>query len=226
MKLGDILSTLYNFLLDRTKHIALRISVPLLVVIILFVVNDLTSFSKSYLLNRKIEQLIQLKKVDPSILKTDTAFSNRYFQIKKEILNDSSNIYQWWLQIKELKFNISKEVTNKSEDVDRKNSINKLWLNITQMALAYLMCLILLIIMISALFMGKNAKERWNVISACVFLFIVIMGMGYGFKSVLDYLIPIYQSIWINYLINIGIQVLFLIFIIYLIMKTRRVQKL
>jgi hypothetical protein len=209
----------FKFLQDKTKHIALRVSVPFIIIIAAIVLNDIYGVSRNFLLNRKLEQLIELKKVQPDIL-NDKLYLKNYTEIKREILLDSSFIISTW---KNTHFFGSKSASVIKTPPTSKPSISDfkrtLWFDISTMGLAYLSSLIMFGVSISSLFISKTFKERWNVISASIFIILILLGLGRIYRELIEATIPIYENnIWLNYSLNIGIQ-LFVVFIIIKIVR-------
>lgn len=162
------LSSIYQFLVDRSRHIALRVSIPLLSLLAVLIINDLSGFSRTYFLNDKLSKMAEIQKMEPNVMQTDPLFKQTYESTKKDLLVDHSYLRDWYSAITTSTQNI-KRPTEANPTVISKFSIrDRLLLNISSMLISYLISLMLFGIGIAAFFNSRGVKQVWNTIRAVV----------------------------------------------------------
>src|SRR5579859_1398241 len=85
-----IVSAIVEFFSNKSLHIGFKLSISFFIFLVLVLLNDFLGISRNYILNARLEQIIELKQVDPYILKDDTTVNKMYLQIKSAIINDES----------------------------------------------------------------------------------------------------------------------------------------
>ena len=90
--MGEIFKHLFELIFVRTKSLISKFFYLLLVVLVLFVVNDYFGLTKNIFINRKISQLQKLKELDSTVFYNDSAIKAEIQIIKKGILNKKNTI--------------------------------------------------------------------------------------------------------------------------------------
>ena len=63
--MGEFIKAIISFFSYKGLHAGYKLSVVVLVILGLFLADDFIGFSRHYILNSKLEQIIELKQIDP-----------------------------------------------------------------------------------------------------------------------------------------------------------------
>jgi len=201
-----IFKAIVAFFNSKSLHLGYKLSITILVVLIVFIVNDLAGISRHYLLNAKLQQIIALKRIDSNILKDDSLVNERYLELKAEIVEDDSYCSELiasikdWFSVAPIQGATVVKPNNNNRSIENRPTF---WLNFTAMVDFYIVIFITIVVGVSYFFDKKNNTK--DIISGsvgalvlCVALYFI--GLFYKF---LVLLIPIIDGyVWINCIIN------------------------
>ena len=207
----NILSELLNFIKDKSFHISYKITFIILGVTFLLIVNDWFGLTRNYQINSSLNQIEQLNRIDSSILKNNQ-IQNKLQELTFRVANSKPYMFNVMENIKSL--------SNNNDNYSQKSPIVTDWYDISAMSLTYIFIFFILFTIISILFSSSNWSEKKNSLLGAITIGILIFGIGRIYKFLLLLIIPVFtEMLWINHILNVGIQVGI---ISYLVIRARK----
>lgn len=185
--MSDFFNNFLNLLTDKTISFSRRTSFLILIVLFILLANDTFNFSFNYRINQKIEQLKSIYSLYPK-------GSIDSINVKMTLVNLENEIKERKTFISKIKKTLS-EIIGGELTQSQKNQLSKLFS-------ANILFIILLPIF---LFTEKNKQSRKN-----IFLGLFIIAL---ISNVIFFLIPTFDNIVINHIIQIVSEILFFIII-------------
>jgi len=199
--MGEVFKIIVDFFTNKALHLGFRVSLFIVVVLGAFLINDYYGFSRHYVLNSKLDQLIKLKQIDSNVLKDDSAVKQKYLITKREILNDRSYIERVFTNTNSVSIHTYSKETIPNEQPSNLKSSRSIWLNLSSMGFFYLLIIIFISVLVSSLFDNKTAKEKFRIFIGVLAASIVfsLIGLLYKFFVSLIPLIPNFE--WVSYIV-------------------------
>jgi len=211
----EIAHHIVQFLKNKGIHITVRLATIVLSLTALVILNDVTGFTRNYLLNSRLDQIIKLKQIDHDVLKNDSSANKKYLEIKNELINNQSVTGKLIDQAKNVTMNLKTTPISNSS-----------WLYLSTMAYFYVVVIIFLAVLVSTIVGPAGGKgEKIKTIASIVVAIIAIFIIGTVYKLLVS-LIPCFINFeWINYSVYFFLPFLFTYFIQRNIRKKTRLAK-
>ena len=195
---------IYN-LFDSSKKLSNRITSFLLVILTLFIVNDITHFTKDYRINNRLQQIKLLKEIEGS----SERFESEIVEIKFEMSNQK-NVFQ---QIGELYYSAS------NSDLTTDNSpIEFSFINWYNFSASFTFVLLMLLLPFG--FFTANGSNRRSLILGVVFGELIFGTCAWLAVKVFA-IIPLFENIHWNYALNIILNIVFILVVAFLSKKSK-----
>lgn len=242
MLMGEVFKVIIEFFTNKGLHIGYRLSLAILILFGILFLNDFLGVSRNYMLNSKLQQIIELKQIDPDILKDDTTVNYRYLQLKNEIINNKSKTEEIFIRINKF-FSSLKPAstipsrnpvtsvipsTTSNRSLGAQTSTSSIihshldtsnpkfdWSDFSAMISFYVLITVIIAVLVYGIFADKSSfKSKIGVIVVLIIAVPVIYFIGLFYKWAIN-LIPIFTNYeWINYLIDFLIPASVIIFIL------------
>jgi hypothetical protein len=221
----EIIKVFVNWFNNPKIRTSFRVSLAVCLTFLLLFLNDILGISRNYILDKRLSQLIELQKLEPNIIQTDKAYNHEYQKTKEQILKNESHTNRLLNFIKGYSFNSNPIPVDPIKPPNSNNpkgtSID--WFDFSARIVFYLIeIFIILTFVFGVIFSKDDSKGKTSATVGLLIVFLVIHALGSIFKFLIS-LIPIFEnSLWINYLINVSIQIILISSVAYLIMNPRR----
>ena len=212
--MGEIILVYFNFLKSKSTHLSIRVLLTIIMLIPIFVFNDISGLTRTYFLNQRLTQLVQLKTLNPNILTTDKDFQKSYIELKAEILYYKPITISAWEYFRTIPIGKASFIPNdpiKSNTPTGDSIVESnhriIWFDISSMLVSYLTMFLCVALIISTPFTKADFENKLRTIIGSILILLITYLLGRSFKAILLWIIPIYKGhLWINYIINILFQ--------------------
>ena len=191
--MAELFNSIFAFFTNKGLHIGYKLSLAILVIFSALLVNDYFGFSRGYLLDSRLDQIIKLKQIDPQILTHDSVVNRKYLKVKEEVINERSVTEEVIGFIKNLSGNKHGPVPN----VKVKNAF---WLDISAMAYFYFAIIVFIFTLIWIIFKKYEvSKDKVSTIAGLIMFMVAAYFVGKLYKLLVSSIPVIYGYEWINY---------------------------
>lgn len=192
-----------EYVLDEKKKISNRVALVIIIIISLFLIDNVLGFSYSYVNNNKIEQLSKLN----SII-NDAASDEVTIKISKELRNEIIYRKNYLQKFENSISSISDSYINsRPEDYGNKptgfdpnlNKPNKGWFYVTAGGIYFIIAILIIPIII---FSDKSSTIIQRIVMALL-LFSMFAGIGVFFTWIFGFIPQLIENEWLyNYILN------------------------
>ncbi len=208
-----IFEKIVAFYTDRTKKMSVKAGIAIIILIIIFFINDFSGFTYYYNINQKISNVEQINNV-LSKNNLDYKTKQKLLNVQNEILNRKNVFEKTYDFISNVSFEVPFQKNENTEIKQVDNSTNEIWHFVSSSWLLMILMLGFLI----AVFMDKQSTLVQGIpvlFFIEIFLFLLCSAFAYVFEF-----IPIINRdyMFINYFINFILHFLVL-YCIYLSVK-------
>lgn len=183
--MGDIFKHLFEFLFLKTKSLSIKILYAIVLAIALLLINDYFGFTENIFINRKLQQLQKIKELDPTTFQSDSLIKTEIVTLKYQILTKQTFIDKARKVISEISL---KPLINW-----RSFSASLFWLSA--------------MVMLPFMAFAKKGTRLWPRLGVVILSEIGLFLIAVAYIKVLS-IVPTFEYIWINHLINYIVQIL------------------
>lgn len=200
---------IFQTITDRSIKLSQRVSYLLLIIVVLFFIDNTLSFSYYYNVNQKINNLNEINKLLEKI-NFSTDETNELKKLRTQILQHvtvKDRVYNCLTD-----FNFESDTENKNEPNNSKRN------NLIHFITSSLgIILFLLLIFINAFKDAINKKETWLItITGSLFLIALSSVFMFGLSKVFSFIPLIRDTPTLNYVLNGILSVAIVVFTIYI----------
>ncbi|MFN8415570.1 MAG: hypothetical protein U0U66_04480 [Cytophagaceae bacterium] len=203
--MSNFLSHITEFLFDENRRLSSKAAVVVLIILAIFIVDNILGFSYYYSTDKKIEQVQKLNSIINNA-STDSITKSFSIKIRSEVIERGNVFTQSLVFLKNFKWYES----GADEVINIKPKITKsdFWFNITSGGLYYFIAIIILPIYV---FTDKNTSIMQRV-GTGILMVAIFYGMGMFFGWLCSFIPQISNTTWgWNYLLNSSIQFLIIV---------------
>jgi hypothetical protein len=198
----EVIKAIFKFFSLENLHFGYKLSVGILIVLAVLFVNDFLGLSRHFILNSKLEQIIQLKQVEPNILKDDTAVLNKYKKLKSAIINDQSKWEAFYSSVRNIAVRprvLQSQQPNTPNNSGKSSKSTIDWVSIGAMGFFYMAIGFMVFAMFFSLFNKEiTSKEKVIQIASMAVISPMIYYLGWLYKLLILQIPIIGGYIWIN----------------------------
>jgi membrane-bound ClpP family serine protease len=159
-------------------------------------INDLTSFTNDFRLNKRLNTIARFKEIQPEML-SDTLIVNELDDIKNNLIRDKSIIRNtYFTLVRKLQFSDKLEFkTIDKKEVKQQDKYERYLSATSVIIILMLFCLILIPLTF-------GSESYGSIVAGLIGAEIVLLILGFFIALLLSF-VPTFNKIWINHSINI-----------------------